>query len=94
MVAIPLLLIAVVVLLLNIKASLLILDDSLSEPKQRILQLLITWLLPLFGAILVLGVHRPLEKTNGKYPDEAPPPDDFPNPKAGSRLIGEVSDDD
>ena len=56
-----------VVLGLNIKATLLIAKDSLIETHQRFLQLLLVWLLPLLGALVVFGVHRPAEKSPGKY---------------------------
>jgi hypothetical protein len=56
-----------VILWLEIKATLIVLRDSLSEPRQRAMQLALVWLLPLLGAIVVLAVHRPVEKHSGKY---------------------------
>ncbi len=79
-----------IVLWLNAKASLAILQDSLSSRKQRTVQLLIVWLVPLIGALTVLAVHRPTEKSSGKYSEESPPPDDFHGPKHGRKD----SDDD
>ena len=86
--------VATVVLWLNGRATFLILYDELSEPQQRKLQLMLVWLLPLLGAIVVLAVHRPKEKPSGKYPEEALPPDDFFGRKTGSQKTNEMSDDD
>lgn len=78
---------AAIVLWLNAKASLAILGDPLSSPKQRTLQLLIVWLVPLIGALMVLAMHRPTEKYSGKYGEESPTPDDFRVPMRSSRDI-------
>jgi hypothetical protein len=65
------------ILLLQLKASLLILRDTLSESTQRVLQFLLVWLLPMIGAIIVLAVHRPTEKSSGQYRNLPDPGDDF-----------------
>jgi hypothetical protein len=61
--------IAATVLSLNGLASFAVLKYDLSERTQRIAQLLIVWLLPLLGALLVLAVHRKPQKPSGQYPD-------------------------
>jgi hypothetical protein len=76
-----------IVLWLNAKASLAILRDSFSTPKQRTLQIIIVWFVPLIGALAVLGVHRPTEKSPGRYPEETPPPDEFHGRKRDSQDI-------
>jgi hypothetical protein len=70
MATIILLLIAVVIIGFNAKASALILNDQLLELNQRIFQLLLVWLFPVIGASLMLGVRQPLKKTSGKYPED------------------------
>src|SRR4051812_20638884 len=75
-----------VVLWMSVKATVLVLRDSLSESKQQLLQLLLVWLIPILGPIIVFGVHRPLEKNSGKYYEPAPEPDDsFGFPSYGAR---------
>ncbi len=60
----------VVIVALNLKATLLVVRDDLSGKKQRLIQTIMVWLLPIIGACIVLGVHRPEEKPSGKYPVE------------------------
>jgi hypothetical protein len=59
--------IVIVVLWLNIRATVAIRADDLSERAQRWLQLLIVWILPLVGALVVLAVHRKDEKPSRQY---------------------------
>ncbi len=66
------LVLAAVVLYMNFKATALVLRDGLCERSQRLFQLLLVWLLPVLGAILVFAVHRPAEKPSGTYRE---PPD-------------------
>jgi hypothetical protein len=80
-----LLAIAVVLLCLNISATWMIVRDSLCEPRQRIWQLLMVWLLPLIGALVVLAVHRPDEKPSRTYREAPDPGDDAPFSGRGSR---------
>ena len=56
------LLIAVVTvpLWLNVKATLLVWRDTLSEKPQKVAQLLLVWLLPFVGAIVVLVTCSPI----------------------------------
>ncbi|MEC5398960.1 hypothetical protein [Uliginosibacterium sp. H1] len=49
----------------NIRACVLIHRDDLSERSQKLFQLLLVWLVPLFGAIIVLWVHRADEEPSG-----------------------------
>ena len=79
------LVLVVAVLWMNIKATLLVIRDSLSDPKQRLMQLLMVWLLPILGAIIVLSVHRPTEKHPGKYREPPDVGDDFGFPRHSGR---------
>jgi hypothetical protein len=90
------LLIVVVVLplWLTIRATLLVLRDSLSEKSQRIAQLLLVWLVPLIGAIVVLGVHRREEKLPGVYPGEKDAEHDWPPAGGSLRRVSEAVDGD
>lgn len=56
-----------VILVLNLLATRAISRDDLSERGQRIAQMLMVWLFPLLGALLVLGVHRSPQKPSGQY---------------------------
>lgn len=79
---------------MNVKATLLILHDTLSEPRQRLMQLALVWLLPVLGAIIVFAVHRPAEKHPGKYREPPDPGDDFGFPRySGKRSAGDGDDD-
>jgi len=89
-----LLLLAITILWLNFKASLSIWNDTLSETKQRVLQLLLVWLIPLLGSLIVIGIHRPYEKPSGRHPDEQSPPDDFMGRTVGSQRADEIINDD
>lgn len=62
---------------LNVRATRLIVRDRLAENRQKVTQLLIVWLLPLLGAIIVLGVHRPEESPSRQYRATPDPGDDF-----------------
>ena len=66
------LLVVALPLWLNVKATRLVLRDDLSERWQRIAQLLLVWLVPVIGAIIVQAVHRPAEPPARKYRE---PPD-------------------
>jgi hypothetical protein len=87
------LLIAVVAipLWLNVKATLSITRDTFSEQPQKIVQILFVWLVPLVGAIVVLGVHRREETSLGAYPVEKDMDDDFGH---SGQTIKETMDDD
>jgi hypothetical protein len=83
-----------VILWMEIKATLIVLRDSLSEPRQRVMQLALIWLLPLLGAIVVLAVHRPVEKHSGKYREKSDPGDDFGFPWKNARGHSDGMDGD
>jgi len=65
----------------GIAATLLVLRDTYSRPQQKVAQLLLVWLVPLIGAIVVFAVHRKLRAPSGKYATSAPPPNDLAFPK-------------
>lgn len=60
-----------VILALNVKATLLVVSDQLSERNQRLIQICLVWLLPIVGAFIVLAVHRGEEKHSGQYSRES-----------------------
>lgn len=62
---------------LNLTASAAIVKDQDCERRQRAAQLLIVWLLPLVGSLLVLGVRRPQEEPARRYRGEPDPGSDF-----------------
>ncbi len=61
-------LIAALILVLNSMATRSILRDDLSERNQRLSQLLLTWLVPILGALLVITLHGKPAKHSGHYP--------------------------
>ena len=69
--------IAIVLLGLNVKASLLISRDTLSTSSQRLWQFALVWLVPVLGAVITLAVHRPLEEPSRRYRTQPDPGDDF-----------------
>lgn len=79
---------------LNVKASLLICRDSFSEKPQKTAQLLFVWLVPLVGAIMVLGVHRRGEKSSRVHASNECPEDDIENFHDPSQPTKEAVDDD
>jgi hypothetical protein len=83
-----------IVLWMDVKATMLVLRDLLSEPSQRLIQLLMVWLLPVIGAIIVFAVHRPAEKHSGKYSEPPDPGDDFGYPRQSSRSRSNDGVDD
>lgn len=86
--------IAIMLLWLNIRATLAVVRDSLSEPQQRIWQLLLVWLLPLIGALVVLAVHRPDEEPSRRYREPPEVGDDFSVSARGTRGNRSDADDD
>lgn len=55
------------ILALNVKATLFVVRDQLSERNQRLIQICLVWLLPIVGSFIVLAVHRREEKHSGQY---------------------------
>jgi len=82
--------------LLNIIATLAVRRDEYSEPLQKALQILLVWLVPILGALLVLAVHRKPEKASGRYRSGSDPVgDDFGTQRPGVvRSITDMLDDD
>ena len=83
-----------IILWMEVRATVLVLRDSLSERSQKLLQLLLVWFLPVLGAIIVFAVHRPAEKHAGKYSEPPDPGDDFGFPRAGGRSRSHDGADD
>jgi hypothetical protein len=88
-----LLLVLAVLLSLNVWATRLVVRDQLSERVQKVFQLLLVWLLPVIGAVIVLGVHRKQEKSPLGY-REPPDPGDMGASGRGVGKIREVLDGD
>jgi hypothetical protein len=86
------------VLGLNVKATTLVLSDELSALNQKAAQLLLVWLLPIIGTIVVLGVHHAKEKYPGRYREIPDPGEDFGFPRHSERMgrnrAGDGGDDD
>lgn len=85
---------AVAVLGLNAVATVLVLRDTLSDPSQRGMQIGLIWLLPIAGALIVLAVHRPVEKHAGKYREESNLGDDPVFPRYGGKRSTHDGDGD
>jgi orotidine-5'-phosphate decarboxylase len=81
-------------LALNLYASVLVVRDDCSARGQKIAQLVLVWLLPGIGALLVLVVHREVEKPSGRYRDAPEVGDDFAASGRGVRQLKDVLDDD
>ncbi len=62
---------------LNVKATRAVLLDEFLQRGQRLVQLLLVWLVPLIGAGIVLAVHRSAETPSRRYREPADPGDDF-----------------
>jgi hypothetical protein len=83
-----------IILWMDIKATSLVIRDSLSDPAQRAIQLSMVWLIPVIGALIVLAVHRPPEKQHGTYREPPDPGDDFGLPMHSARGRSENGGDD
>ena len=81
-------------LALNVWATRLVVRDELSERGQKVLQLLLVWLLPVIGAVIVLGVHRKHGKSPLGYREPPHPGDDIGSSSRGIGKIREVLDGD
>ena len=87
--------IVAIILGLNVAATRAILRDDYSERRQKILQTGLVWLLPIIGALVVLGVHRQPDKPSGgyrSYDDRVG--EDFGKSRSGTRVIVEALDED
>ena len=79
---------------LNVKATGLVAHDMLCERRQKIAQLLLVWLVPILGAVIVMAVHRPAEPPSRQYREPVDPGDDFALSARSVRNIREVLDGD
>lgn len=83
------------VVAMSVRATFLVIRDDLSEPNQRKAQLLLVWLAPVIGALIVFAVHRKAEPPSRKYREDRDPYDDEPFPRIGGRgRSHEGADDD
>jgi hypothetical protein len=79
---------------LNVKATRLLAGDALSTPGQKIAQLLLVWLVPLIGALVVLAVHRRQEPPSRQYQVQPDPGDDFAASGRAVKKLREAIDED
>jgi len=81
------------IVFLNVLATVAVRRDEFSEPLQKVVQVSLIWIIPLLGALLVLGVHRKKEEPSRSYRlDHAGAPDY--SASHGIKSIAEVLDDD
>lgn len=84
----------IIVLGMNLRATVLVARDAISESQQRLLQLLLVWLLPILGAMMVFAVHRPAERSAGKYKEAPELDEEFELPRYGGRSRTHDGGDD
>jgi hypothetical protein len=87
-------LLLLIVLVMSAKATILVVRDDLSDSAQRKLQLLLVWLIPIIGSLIVFAVHRKAELPSRKYREKRDVYDDEPFPRIGSRGRSHESPDD
>jgi hypothetical protein len=81
-------------LALNLWATRLVCADESLSKNQRRAQLVLVWVLPFVGAVLVLGVHRKDEPPSRKYRTESDPGDDYTLSGKFVQKTAEVLDGD
>lgn len=81
-------------LCLNLLATRAVLRDAFAERSQKLAQLLLVWLVPIIGAILVLAFHRRSESPSRKYREAPDPGDDYATSGRTVKIIREVADGD
>ncbi|HEY0061549.1 MAG TPA: hypothetical protein VGC21_05485 [Telluria sp.] len=86
-------LIVLTILALNARATWLVLRDDLSERVQQITQFCMVWLFPLFGALLVLAVHRKPQKPSGNYRKRDDDADDYGVSGRPFKALSDALDD-
>ncbi len=92
---IVLLLILVFIALMNVAATVLVIRDEYCESRQKVLQIVLVWIVPILGALAVLAVHRKPEKLSGSYRREDDGIGyDFGTQRPFSKSIGDVIDGD
>ncbi len=84
----------VFVLVLNGCASRAVWRDELSNRAQKSGQLVLVWLVPVAGAILVLGVLRRDEPASRKYRDPLDAGDDFAMSGRAVKRLSDAIDSD
>lgn len=78
----------------NFRATQMVARDALSAPGQKIAQLLLVWLVPVIGALVVLAVHRRPEPPSRQYREPPDPGDDFAASGRAAKKLREAVDDD
>ena len=81
-------------LLLNLRATQLAVRDDLYDRKQKARQLLLVWLIPVIGAVVVMAVHRRGDTPSRQYREDADPGDDFAYSGRAAKALREVLDGD
>ena len=79
---------------LNLKATILIVRDTLSTSSQKLLQLALVWLVPVLGAVVTLAVHRPVEQPTRQYRKNPDPGEDFAMSGRAHKNLTEAIDGD
>ena len=80
--------------LLSAWATTKVMADEFSERGQKRAQLVLVWLLPVIGALLVLAVHRKPDEPSRQYRKDTDPGDDFGASRAAYRKTLDVLDGD
>ena len=75
-------------------ATRLVLRDELISMRQRTVQVLLIWLIPVIGAILVFAVYRRPEPPSLKYRDAPDPGDDYAYSGRSARSSHQVDADE
>lgn len=86
--------ISIVLVSLNVKATLLITRDALSTSSQKLWQFALVWLVPVLGAVVTLAVHRPVEEPSRRYRTQPDPGDDFAMSGRAHKNLTEAIDGD
>ena len=84
--------ITLILLGLNVFATILVRRDEFSEKAQRRAQMLFVWLVPLIGAIAIWGMYRSEEKSPGRYREIAEPDDDLDPPESPLQSLNDAPD--
>ena len=82
------------VLALNVRASLLVARDALSERSKKVMQLALVWLLPILGAILTLAIHRSSEKPSHRYSRAPDAGDEVAQGGRSQKILSDALDGD
>lgn len=90
-----LLLILALIVSMNVAATVAACRDEYAEGRQKALQIMIVWIVPLVGALVVLAVHRKPEQPSGTYrrADDGIG-DDFGSQRPFGKSIVDVLDGD